>query len=207
MLKIILDGDAIRRPLQVHIAWINRHRRTFQAQDRQPKREYVSGETHYFLGRGYRLQLNRGGRSYRIRIAGSGKLEFSAPADASCHQREQAILRWHRRELRKRVEVEAKRWAARLGIPIPIVGIKRMRTKWGTSNPSAKRIWLNLELAQKSPQSISYIVLHELVHFLHRKHDENFVAQLDALMPKWRSIRAELNQSPLAYQPWYQIEL
>ena len=197
-----VSEDAIRLAVATRIAWISRQRRNFKAQDRQAKRRYVSGETHYFLGRGYRLQVTSGGASYRVRLAGSNKLELAVPPDSDRDAREQAVLRWHRRELRKRAESQAVKWAARLGIEPPIVGIKQMRTKWGTSNPLARRIWLNLELAQKPPRCIAYIVLHELVHFEHRKHGEDFVAKLDLFMPNWRSIRAELNSLPLAFQSW-----
>jgi predicted metal-dependent hydrolase len=180
------------------LAWINRHRRSFKAQDRQTERKYVSGETHYFLGRSYRLQVSNEGAAYRVRLRGSNRIEMLVPADADRHDREQVMLRWNRRELRKRAEIEAAKWAARLGIETPEVGIKQMRTKWGTSNPSARRIWLNLELAQKPPHCIEYIILHELVHFEHRKHGDEFVAKLDKFMPNWRAVRSELNRLPLA---------
>lgn len=202
-----VSEDAIRLAVATRVAWINRQRRRFLAQDRQSKREYISGETHYFLGRAYRLQLHRTGGNFRIRLAGSNKIEFFAPVDADRTDRELALLRWHRRELRKRVELEAAKWSARLGIDFPLIGIKRMRTRWGTSNPSSRRIWLNLELAQKPPRCVSYIVLHELVHFLHRTHGEEFVSTLDALMPNWRSVKNELNELPLAYHPWSEVSL
>lgn len=201
-----VSEDAIRLAVAKRVAWINRQRRKFASQDRQAERQYISGETHYFLGRGYRLQLITDGGSYRVRVIGSNKIELSVPAEADRDAREQTVLRWHRRELRKRTQVEAAKWAARLGIELPLIGIKQMRTKWGTSNPTARRIWLNLELAQKHPHCISYIVLHELIHFQHRKHDDEFVANLDVMMPAWRGIRAELNHFPLAYQAWGHVK-
>jgi predicted metal-dependent hydrolase len=196
-----VSEDAIRLAVATRIAWINRQRRNFKAQERQAERRYVSGETHYFLG----LQLTSGGASYRVRLAGSNKLELTVPTSADRDAREQTVLRWHRRELRKRAELEAAKWSARIGIELPLVGIKQMRTKWGTSNPSARRIWLNLELAQKPPRCIAYIVLHELVHFEHRKHGEDFVAKLDVFMPNWRAVRDELNKLPLAAQPYCKL--
>lgn len=201
-----VSEDAIRLAVATRVAWINRQRRNFKAQDRQAQRRYVSGETHYFLGRGYRLQVTSEGASYRVRLGGSNRIELLVPADADRDVREQVMLRWHRRELRKRAEAEAAKWAARLGIEPPVVGIKQMRTKWGTSNPAARRIWLNLELAQKPPRCIAYIVLHELVHFEHRKHGDEFVAKLERFMPNWRSIRDELNKLPLATQPWCEVK-
>lgn len=196
-----VSEDAIRLAVATRIAWINRQRRNFEAQERQAERRYISGETHYFLGRGYRLQVTSSGASYRVRLAGSNKLELAVPAGADRDAREQTVLRWHRRELRKRAESEAAKWAARLGIEPPAVGIKQMRTKWGTSNPSARRIWLNLELVQKPPLCIAYIVLHELVHFEHRKHNDHFIERLNSLMPNWRKTRGELNKLPLASHP------
>lgn len=202
-----VSEDAIRVAVATRVAWINRQRRKFLAQDRQSRREYVSGETHYFLGRGYRLQLNQDGGSFRIRVVGSNKIELHTPPGAGRDDREQAVLRWHRRELRKRAEFQAAKWAARLGLDVPLVGIKRMRTKWGTSNPLAKRIWINLELAQKHPHCIAYIVLHEVIHFRHRKHGDEFVAALDLMLPNWRAIKKELNQFPLAFQPWGHVQI
>ncbi|CDO35360.1 conserved hypothetical protein [Novosphingobium sp. KN65.2] len=201
-----VSEDAIRLAVAKRVAWINRQRRNFKAQERQAKRRYVSGETHYFLGRGYRLQVISNGATFRVRLGGANRIELAVPIDADRDAREQVMLRWHRRELRKRAEAEAAKWAARLGIDPPVVGIKQMRTKWGTSNPSARRIWLNLELAQKPPRCIAYIVLHELVHFEHRKHGDEFVAKLERFMPNWRAIRDELNKLPLATQPWCKVK-
>jgi predicted metal-dependent hydrolase len=58
-------------------------------------------------------------------------------------------------------------------------GIKKMKTKWGTCNREAKRIWLNLELAKKPFHCIEYIIVHELVHLLERNHNEKFVAYMN----------------------------
>ncbi len=196
-----VSDEAVRLAVATRIAWINRQRRSFVAQERQTERHYISGETHYFLGRGYRLQVSSGSASFRVRIGGTNRIELFAPVDAGRYARAQAILRWHRRELRKRAEVEAARWSTRLGIATPLIGIKQMRTKWGTSNSAARRIWLNLELAQKPTRCIAYIVLHELIHFEQRKHGDAFVAKLDRHMPNWRTIRQELNKLPLAFRP------
>lgn len=58
-----------------------------------------------------------------------------------------------------------------------------MKTKWGSCNAKAKRIWLNLELAKKNPRCLEYVVVHELVHFYQRKHDDKFVAYMDKYIP------------------------
>jgi len=77
-----------------------------------------------------------------------------------------------------------------------------MKTKLGSCNSGAGRIWLNLELIKKPPQCLEYAIIHELSHFHVRHHDERFVALLDSLLPQWRLVRDELNAEPLAYERW-----
>ncbi len=50
-----------------------------------------------------------------------------------------------------------------------------MKTKWGTCNTKAKRIWLNFEIVKKPFECLEYIIVHELVHLLERSYNEKFV--------------------------------
>jgi len=72
-----------------------------------------------------------------------------------------------------------------------------MRTRWGTCNVNARRIWVNLELAKKPPECLEYIVVHEMVHLLERKHNDRYRAFMDLYLPKWRVIKEELNRLPV----------
>jgi predicted metal-dependent hydrolase len=81
-------------------------------------------------------------------------------------------------------------------------GIKRMKTKWGTCNPDARRIWLNLELAKKPVQCLEYLIVHELVHLMERRHNERFTALMDHHLPDWKARRVLLNAQPLAHDEW-----
>ena len=81
-------------------------------------------------------------------------------------------------------------------------GIKKMKTKWGSCNVAARRIWLNLELAKKPVQCLEYIVVHELVHLLERNHCERFTSLMDRHLPDWRSRRNQLNAAPLGHEAW-----
>jgi predicted metal-dependent hydrolase len=77
-----------------------------------------------------------------------------------------------------------------------------MKTKWGTCSRDAGRIWLNLELAKKPLHCIEYIIVHEIVHLLERKHNEIFISYMNKYMPKWRFYKEELNRSPLKHENW-----
>lgn len=82
--------------------------------------------------------------------------------------------------------VQAKEWY-----------IKNMRTKWGTCNIEKRRIWLNLQLAKKTPECLEYVIIHELVHFLERNHNERFCGYMNHFCPNWREIKENLNQQIL----------
>jgi predicted metal-dependent hydrolase len=77
-----------------------------------------------------------------------------------------------------------------------------MKTRWGTCNVPARRIWLNLELIKKPPHCLEYILVHELVHLLERHHTDRFRALMDHFLPQWQLYRDELNRAPLAHEAW-----
>ena len=77
-----------------------------------------------------------------------------------------------------------------------------MKTKWGTCNVAARRIWLNLELSKKPVQCLEYVVIHELAHLIERHHNDRFISIIDQHLPQWRLHRKELNSAPLAHESW-----
>jgi predicted metal-dependent hydrolase len=185
------------------MGWINRQRSKFQAQARQSQREYVSGETHFHLGQRYRLRVIERRGSSRVQVSGDQRLELAVPAGSDVAFREKVFQRWQRALLRKRAQVLVDEWSAKLGVAPPTLGIKRMKTKWGTCNHAERRIWLNLELIKKPPEYISYIALHEIAHLIEPNHGEAFLALLDLHMPNWRTHRNQLNAEPLAHEEWH----
>jgi predicted metal-dependent hydrolase len=77
-----------------------------------------------------------------------------------------------------------------------------MKTKWGSCNREAARIWLNLELAKKDPACLEYVVVHEMAHLLERNHGKRFAKLMDSLLPDWRARRDALNRAPLSEEAW-----
>ena len=77
-----------------------------------------------------------------------------------------------------------------------------MKTKWGSCNAEARRIWFNLELAKKPAPCLDYLIVHELTHLIERRHNDRFLALMDRHLPNWRQHRQELNAAPLAAESW-----
>lgn len=86
-----------------------------------------------------------------------------------------------------------EQWIDALGVPTPDVRTRRMSTRWGSCNPTARRIWLSLELARFQPPLIEYVVVHELAHLRVAGHGPAFRAILDEALPDWRQRRRALN--------------
>lgn len=199
---LAVSDDAVRLAVVTKMGWIRRQRAKFSAQPRQSERSYVSGESHYFLGQRYRLQLVEGARTGHVHIRNSRTLELHVRRGSEVTTREGVFSRWQRAELHGRLGPIVEKWAEVIGVPVPTWGIKKMKTKWGTCNSQAKRIWLNLELIKKPLPCLEYIVAHELAHLIVRNHSDRFVSILDQALPNWRLLRDELNAEPLSHEEW-----
>ncbi len=199
--KTVSDA-AVRLAVISRLRWIRRHQERFEAQPRELKREMVSGESHYVFGRRYRLRVVAEGRLRTALIRKKSALELHVRPGTTRRQREQVLARWYRSLLRERIPVLLEKWQARLEVNAKEWGIRRMKTKWGSCNPVARRIWVNLELAKKPERCLEYLVVHELVHLLERGHTNRFVSLMDRHLPRWRQHRNELNASPLAHESW-----
>jgi predicted metal-dependent hydrolase len=199
---LAVSDDAVRLAVVTRMGWIKRQRARFDAQPRQSERAFVSGESHYFLGQRYRLNLIEGASAGHVHVRNSRSLDLHVRNGSAVAVRERVFLGWYREELRGRIGPLVDKWSAAMEIAAPAWGIKRMKTKWGTCNIEARRIWLNLELIKKPPQCLEYVIVHELTHFFERRHSEYFVELLDSWLPNWRIVRDELNSQPLAHEEW-----
>lgn len=196
-----VDDDAVRQAVASKIGWIRRQQTAYADQIRQSRREMVAGESHYVRGKRYRLHVVESRGRQAVRLEGS-RLELTVRPDTTAEQRLEVLNRWHRQQLRAEIPRLLKKWEPLIGASVSDWGIKKMRTRWGTCNTEAKRIWLNLELAKKPPECLEYIVLHEMVHLIEPSHNDNFKAHMDRLMPVWRMHRDTLNAAPLGHEDW-----
>lgn len=189
-----MDIESIRLFAISKLSWIRKQQKKFANQDRQPEREYVSGESHYFLGQRYLLNvIYANKRKQGIETRNKKYIDLYVRENTSKNLRERVMTEWYRNELRKLILQLIAKWEPIIGVKVEEFGIKKMKTRWGSCNPEAKRIWLNLELAKKSPACIEYVLVHEMVHILEKSHNEVFITYMDKFLPNWRAIKAELN--------------
>jgi len=197
-----IDDEAVRLAVVSKLSWIRRHQKTFADQPRQSQREMISGESHYFLGRRYRLNVTERNGPNRVTLNGTSELTMQLRPGTDRDRREQLLNAWYRRRMKELVPDLIAKWQPIIGVEVADWGIKKMKTRWGSCNTRDNRVWLNLELAKKSLNCIEYVLVHEMVHLLERNHSEHFKALMDKFLPQWQLYRDELNQAPLSYEEW-----
>lgn len=80
--------------------------------------------------------------------------------------------------------------------------LQRMKTKWGSCNPTLGNIRLNTELVKKPKDLLEYVVVHEMAHLIEPTHNADFIALLDRHYLGWKDARNELNELPLGLETW-----
>ncbi len=197
-----ITDDNVRLAVIAKLGWIKKQQAAFQAQPRQSQREMVTGESHYVWGRRYLLDVvERAGR-HEVIIKNNSRLTLYVNPGTTCANRELALNEWYRAQIKRRVPALLAKWEPIIGEQIAEWRVKKMKTKWGSCHIEARRIWLNLELAKKPPECLEYILVHEMVHLLERRHNDAFRAHMDRFLPHWPQHRALLNQAPLAHDEW-----
>lgn len=199
---LAMKEEAIRLAVIGKLGWIKKQRSKFAEQERQSPREYVTGETHYYRGRRYRLNVVYQAGPVAVSISRLNTINLYVQVGNDVARRERVLFDWYRSRLKMLVPELLRKWEAVIGVQATEWGVKLMKTKWGTCNVEARRIWLNLELAKKPVHCLEYIIVHELVHLLERNHTDQFTELMTEYMPLWRQYREELNRSPLAHGEW-----
>lgn len=197
-----MDDVTIRLAIVSKLAWIRHHQRRFLAQMRESPRQMVTGESHYYRGQRYRLDVVETPGRTEVHLASNRMMQLRVPPGTDTAGCMRVLEHWYRRELRGLVPDLLAAWEPIIGKSVAECRIKRMKTRWGSCNIKARRIWLNLELIRKPHACLEYVLVHELVHLLERHHSARFRELMDRFMPDWRLRRDELNKAPLAHADW-----
>jgi predicted metal-dependent hydrolase len=197
-----VNDEAVRMAVVSKLPWIRRQQRKIAGQERRSPKEFVSGESHYFRGNQYLLRVVYRDAPPMVAISEQTTIDMFVRTGSDAAKRERVMLEWYRKQLKEIAPPLIARWEEIIGVEIAEWRIKRMKTRWGTCNIRARRIWLNLELAKWPVRCLEYIIVHELVHLHERLHNDQFVAHMDTFMPQWRHVRDELNRGPLGHGEW-----
>ena len=193
--------DTIRVYAISRLDWIKKQQQKLQKQERETQRNYIDRESHYLWGKRYLLTVTEVDATPMIELI-HRKIILQVRPGTSRDRKRILLEEWYRDRLRDTTSPLIAKWEKLAGVQVKKFYVRRMKTKWGSCNPTAKSIRLNTELAKKPPECLEYIVVHELVHLIEPTHNSRFLALMDRLMPKWSFYRDMLNAAPLAYEEW-----
>ena len=192
-----MTEDAVRLAIITRISWIRKKQDAFRNQARQSRREMVTGESHYFQGRRYRLKVVEINRPPTVKFSNNSTIELRVRPNSDRVKREAVLNEWYRKKLKEQIPAMISEWEPRIGVKVADWGVRKMKTRWGSCNTKTRRIWLNLELAKKSLPCLEYVVVHEMLHLIERHHNDRFKSLMSELLPNWQTTRDELNRSPI----------
>lgn len=195
-----LRDEAVHSLVIDRFQWIQRQQEKCKDYVPAAPQEMVSGESHYFCGLSYVLNV------IHVRGAGCVVLSENSMAEkrvlnmyvrekSTTSYRKKLLQAWYKEQMLIVVPPLLEKWQTVLGVQASDWGVKKMKSKWGSCHTRRKNIWLNLELIRAAPACLEYVVVHELVHLLEPSHNKRFKLLMDTYLPDWRLQKAELNKT------------
>ncbi len=184
------------------LGWIKRQQKKFIDQERITAREYKQRESHYYQGVRYLLNIIEHEAPPKIVLRNKTYMDMYVRPGTTVSRRNEIMNQWYRIELKKHIPPLIEKWEKRMNLKVNEWCIRQMKTKWGSCNIEKKRIWINLELAKKPEHCLEYIIVHEMLHFIERHHNEKFLYYLKTYLPNWKQLKTELNKFPVSHADW-----
>lgn len=193
--KAPLNSDIaiIHKRIQNKASWIVKQVRFFdQYHPLQPEREYVSGETHYYLGRQYRLRVRKGSEE-TVKLIGKFFMAYTKNPDDKARVKF-LMLEWYANHAKAFFDERIKYFFDK--IPAAEfnsmeISYKYLNKQWGLKNADGS-ITFNIELMKTPIQCIDYVIVHELCHTIYPNHDDDFYRLLSKVLPDWHKRKERL---------------
>ena len=187
------DEDVLQA-VKKRARWIYQQLREFRAQlEHVTPRRYISGESHYYLGKQYQLKVIASPEHKQGVKLLRGSLEVSVREQNP--DKVQTLLNdWYRHKAR---DVFARRLDVMLDQALWVTGrppirILTMQTQWGSCSPQG-RLTLNPHLVKAPRECVDYVILHELCHIAEHNHSERFYRLLKQVMPHYEAVKTRLD--------------
>ena len=188
--------EKIEKKVQKRAKWIKKQQLFFeQFYPKTLKRLYVSGESHYYLGRQFRLKITRG-LINKVKTSG-GFIHVSSHYPNNQKLNTQLIEDWFKARANEKFKERLALCIVKFSNPENFTPhslvIRQMSNRWG-SMTATKRLVLNTKLIHAPIHCIDYVIIHELCHIKHSNHGPDFWKLLDLIMPDWKISKNKLEK-------------
>lgn len=168
---------------------IARHQDIAPVRDKQ----YVSGEAFAYLGRNYRLKVERGSFT-PVRLV-QGRLQVILPYGTDYpHMVRNALIRWYRRQAEQKITEKVKRYAPLVGVEPTGVAIKTFKSRWGSCTTKGQ-LEFNWQIMLAPNRMVDYVVIHELCHLIRHDHSPEFWREVERVMLDYQECRDWLREN------------
>ncbi|HHF7365815.1 TPA: M48 family metallopeptidase [Legionella bozemanae] len=181
----------IRQSLESKSAWIHQQRERIRNRPVEEDCPFKMGSTVAFQGKKYLLIIEEHHGPTQIKINNELMYCYTQP-NSSPAQIQTILERWYKQQMQALLPELIQHWEAVIGVKVAEWGIRKMKTRWGSCNTKAARIWLNLNLIKKSSICLEYVLVHELIHLLEPSHNKRFYGLMSKFMPQWREYEYQL---------------
>lgn len=154
----------------------------------------MPGETHLYLGRQYRLDVQPGPRQ-QVRLK-QGFIQVDGVKSSDSVSVERLVTNWYRRRARdqfsRRLEVVQHRFNDPSRFQPKALRVQNMPSRWGSMTPAGSLL-LNPNLVRAPVDAIDYVIVHELCHLAVLNHGRDFYELQERVLPDWerRKLRLE----------------
>jgi len=184
--------EKVKEKIRKKAPWIIKQQSFFLSfQPKTPNRKYISGETHLYLGRQYRLQIEIG-QVESVKLKG----KFIVVTTSEKSRTKSLLHDWYLQHARSKFHALAEplidKFKKYKVEPSSIV-LRNMPTRWGSCTPKGKII-LNPELIKAPKVCIEYVIIHELCHLIHQDHTQKFIDLQAKEMKDWEKWKMKLEK-------------
>ncbi len=185
--------EKVKEKVRKKAPWIIKQKGYFLSfHPKTPPKKFISGESHYYLGKQFRLKVISGKKSsvhYKAK-----QLDVITPSKIKTKE---LVKQWYRQRAKEKFAEIAEPLIQRFKkykINLKGIYIQEMTTRWGSCSPKG-RIILNPELIQAPKGCIEYVIIHELCHLVHHNHSTAFFALQTKMMPDWEKWKRKLEKT------------
>lgn len=185
--------EQIKQKIHKRASWIMEQKYFFSLfLPEQPRRQFISGETHTYLGKKYRLKILKREEEQVKLIRGCLLVHVSRQNDP---KRVKTLLEgWYKKQAQTKFEQRLNLCMQKVqkhGIGRPLIQIRKMSKRWGSCTKSGTLL-LNLQLIKASAPCIDYVIMHELCHLKYFNHGSAFYDLFYQIMPDWEKRKKKL---------------
>jgi predicted metal-dependent hydrolase len=184
--------EKVKEKLRKRAPWIIKQQGYFLTfQPKTPPRKYVSGETHLYLGRQYRLKIIADNEE-SVKLKG----QFLEVVTTDKTKIRNLVINWYHNHAKEKFDAIAQPLIEKFRKydvePTSLI-LRNMPSRWGSCTPKGKII-LNPELIKAPKACIEYVIIHELCHLVYRDHTKKFLELQNREMPDWARWKLKLEK-------------